>query len=103
MEDREYTITIHTSEIKEVTKQQYIAHIEQKLKFRYNEVMEAKVKSVKANAKLIEEMEKLDLIKMELKTFVGPIRVNEHIDYCKWAYEEMNPKKHQILKNNPVG
>lgn len=100
--DKKYTITVHTSETKEVTKEQYISHIEQKFRFRYDEVMNARAKAIKALAQVKEQEEKLELIKFELQMLVGPEDLDKHLTYTRWAYEEQNPRKAKLLQEKAL-
>jgi len=93
-----YTITVHTSETKEVTKEQYINHIEQKMRYRYSELMDARSKAIKALNSVEEEKKKFELVEMELKTLVGPEDANKYKDYISWAYIEQNPRKAKTLE-----
>ncbi len=102
MDDNKYTITKYSSETIEVTKEQYISHLEQKLMSRFDDYQNARLKFIKAENEMFKKSEKHDEVVKELQELMGYNKGMKAQEYVVWAYKERNPKKYQILKDNPV-
>lgn len=99
VEDKKYVITIHKSESKEVTKEQYVSHLEQEISYRYDNLMDARLKAIKALNKVEEEEAKLLKVEKKLEETSGSEALEKYKNYKSWAYIEQNKKKSESLKN----
>lgn len=94
-----YIIKVYTSESKEVTREQYISHLEQEISYRYDKVMDARLKAIKALANVKEEETKLLKAEKNLEETAGSEALDKYKNYKSWAYIEQNKKKSESLKN----
>lgn len=95
-----YTITEYKTNKKIVSKSGYSEHIRYKLEYAAEKVWDMDVKIIKAQ----KERDRLHDNLMDLSNELGRlISQDEHIksiEYARWRYDELYPKKAKILKEN---
>jgi hypothetical protein len=95
-----YTIKEHTTTERQVTKDQYISHLQSKIDYAVELLMDATLKVDKAKAEQGQKKKKVELLTAELESIAGKDNARKSVDYSIWRFTEMYPKKAAKLKES---